>query len=71
MKYLIYIHKLYNEKFCSLNNNFDFYYYIRNDPVLIIHRLGYSCKGDYMTHLINKINSTLNAYAECIESGDM
>ena len=41
------------------------------DPVLIIHRLGYSCKGDYMTHLINKINSTLNAYAECIESGDM
>ena len=25
----------------------------------------------YMTHLINKINSTLNAYAECIESGDM
>ena len=41
------------------------------DPVLIIHSLGYSCKGDYMTHLINKINSTLNAYAECIESGDM
>ena len=41
------------------------------DPVLIIHLLGYSCKGDYMTHLINKINSTLNAYAECIESGDM
>ena len=25
------------------------------DPVLIIHRLGYSYKGDYMTHLINKI----------------
>ena len=46
-----------------------FSFSLATDPVLIIHRLGYSCSGDYMTHLINKINSTLNAYAECIESG--
>lgn len=46
-----------------------FSYTLATDPVLIVHRLGYSCNGSYMTHLINKINSTLNAYAECIESG--